>query len=159
MSLKYRFATAVTAAILAAPLLLSCSSAAEPALTVCDSGELPSEAVVTIAWRDSPDEMHVLVRNQTAVRAACNYIAAASTANIPAGRIAVGSGPADPRVPFHYVPETVQFVQVAIELCDSALLRTTAEVEAYFAGTSSDLSGTAPYCPWAARPVDVRTSR
>ncbi|CAN5161761.1 hypothetical protein BH23GEM2_BH23GEM2_24800 [soil metagenome] len=59
-------------------------------------------------------------------------------------------------MPFHYIPESIQFVQVAIELCDSGLLKTPEAVTAFFQGTGSDPAGSAPYCPWGARPVNVR---
>lgn len=137
--------------------MLSCGSELEPAPPpLCASRILVNEAIVTIAWTATSDAMDVLVRGTDKVQAACDFITGRSSANIPSGRILAGSAPSDTRVPFHYIPESVQFVQVAIELCDSALLKTPEAVVAFFQGTGSDLSGSAPYCPWGARPVYVR---
>ena len=137
--------------------MLSCGSELEPAPPpLCASRILVNEAIVTIAWAATSDAMDVLVRGTDKVQAACDFITGRSSANIPSGRILAGSAPSDTRVPFHYIPESVQFVQVAIELCDSALLKTPETVAAFFQGTGSDLSGSAPYCPWGARPVYVR---
>lgn len=135
---------------------LACGDAVQPEPPpLCLEGVV-DEAIVTIAWTSRPDTMDVLVRGSNAVRRACDFIAGRNSANIPSGRIVVGSAPSDPRVPFHYIPESVQFVEAAIELCDSALLRTDEAVVAFFQGTSSDLNDSAPYCPWGARPVYVR---
>jgi hypothetical protein len=134
----------------------ACGRIADPVPpSLCSAGELPTEAVVTVAWRNSTDAMRIPVRGESKVRAACDFLAGSSQAGIPMGQIRAGPGPGDTAIPFHYVPESVTFVEVAIELCDSALLRTPAQVESYFAGTGSDINGTAPYCPWAARPVAV----
>ena len=110
---------------------------------------------MTIAWRSRPDTMRVLVQRAETVQAACDYLAGRSLANIVSGQIERGAG-VDPRVPFHYLPETVRLVEVAEELCDSRLLRTPEEVDAYLAGASPpETPGRAPFCPWGARPIRV----
>ncbi len=142
---------------LALAVASGCSESTAPRRAGCDAGTLnAAEATVTFAWASTPDTMHVLVRGTPTIRAACAYLAGASRANIPAGQIVRGPGPSDPRLPFHYIPESVQLAEVTIELCDSALLTTAAMVDEYFAGTGNAGNESAPYCPWGARPVGVR---
>ena len=134
-----------------------CRDSTAPRRAGCDASALnATEATVTFAWASSPDTMHVLVRGNPTIRAACAYLAGASRANIPAGQIVRGPGPSDLRLPFHYIPESVELAEVTIELCDSALLTTTAMVDEYFAGTGNAGAESAPYCPWGAKPVQVR---
>lgn len=114
-----------------------------------------ASAVVTIAWTSRPDTMRVLVNGAGVIGAACNYARTKSGPGILAGRIVRGAG-VDARVPFHYLPDSVSLVDFTIELCDSALLRTSEEVEAYFlASTGRSDAPSAPYCPWGARPIRV----
>ena len=135
----------------------ACREPAEPRGRTCSAAMLSAEeAVVTFAWTSRADTMHVLVRGNDTVRDACAYLAGESNASIPNGQIARGPSPSDPDLPFHYVPESVQLAEFTIELCDSALLKTAGQVEAYFAGTGNAESETAPYCPWSARPVRVQ---
>lgn len=99
--------------------------------------------------------MRVLVRDAGTLRAVDRYIATGTGPSILAGRIVRGAG-VDPRVPFHYLPDSAALVEVAIELCDSRLLHTPAEVDTYFQGTTGRADAvSAPYCPWDARPVSV----
>lgn len=122
----------------------------------CRVGPDAAAAVVTIAWTSRPDSMQVLVHGTTVVRAACGYVRTGTGPRIMAGRIVRGAG-VDPRVPFHYLPDSVSLVDIAIELCDSKLLRTTADVDAYFLASTGRVDApSAPYCPWSARPVQVR---
>jgi hypothetical protein len=86
----------------------------------------------------------LLVRGAGAIQAACTNLAAEATASIPAGLIVRGAVPSDPALPFHYIPESVALADATIELCDSRLLKTEAEVDDYFQGVNSD---PAPYCP------------
>lgn len=97
--------------------------------------------------------MRVLVRGASTIQAACDFLAGKATASIPAGLIVRGSAPSDPALPFHYLPESVQLADATIELCDFRLLKTEAEVDAYFVAVNSD---PAPYCPWNAYPVAVK---
>lgn len=122
----------------------------------CLVGPTAGAAVVTIAWTSRPDSMQVLVHGGAVVKAACDYVRSGTGPRIMAGRIVRGAG-VDPRVPFHYLPDSVSLVDNAIELCDSRLLRTTAEVDAYFLASTGRVDApSAPYCPWSARPVHVR---
>lgn len=114
-----------------------------------------NSAVVTLAWRARPDSMRVLVRDTGTIRAINRYLATGTGGSILSGRIARGAG-VDARVPFHYLPDSAALVEVAIELCDSRLLRTPAEVDAYFQGATGRADAvSAQYCPWDARPVSV----
>lgn len=122
---------------------------------VCLTSPTASAAVVTIAWTSRPDSMRVLVHGAGVVKSACDYIRTGTGPRIMAGRIVRGAG-VDPRVPFHYLPDSVSLVDNTIELCDSRLLRTTAEVDAYFLASTGRVDApSAPYCPWSARPVRV----
>ncbi|MDP1891536.1 MAG: hypothetical protein Q8K55_11650 [Gemmatimonadaceae bacterium] len=121
----------------------------------CRVGPTAASAEVTIAWTSRPDSMRVLVNGSSIINAACSYVRTRSGPNILAGRIVRGAG-VDPRVPFHYLPDSVTLVDLTIELCDSELLRTTEQVDAYFLGSTGRVdSPSAPYCPWGARPVRV----
>lgn len=112
-------------------------------------------AVVTMVWRGRPDSLRVFVKGATTIRAACAYVSTQSGPYIMSGRIVRGVG-VDAKIPFHYLPDSIALVDVAIELCDSALLRTPADVDAYFVGSTGRVDApSAPYCPWGARPTLV----
>lgn len=121
-------------------------------------GPAPEEAVISFAFQARPqDTLLVLVRNQETIAAAQQYIRDRRGAHIPIGPIRRGAGPADPRYPFHFVPDSVRLAEITIELCDGALMRTTAEVDAFFEGaTGAANAASAPYCPWSAYPVRVQ---
>jgi hypothetical protein len=116
---------------------VACSDVLRPPLpAACRQGNL-GEAVVAFAWSSRPDTMRMLVRNSTTVS------------------IMRGAG-VDAALPFRYVPDSLQLVDVAMELCDGSLMRTTAAVDAFFQGATGRVdSERAPFCPWGARPVDV----
>ncbi|HUH13752.1 MAG TPA: hypothetical protein VMK65_11605 [Longimicrobiales bacterium] len=140
-------------------LALVAALAAAAGLAACGDAE-PSEpeegTVVVFAFTGWPeDTMRVLVRTETTVTAARDFIAGRSHANIPIGPIVRGSG-VDARWPYHYVPEEVQLAEVAIELCDGAPMRTPAAVDEFFLGSTGDPAATrATWCPWGAYPVAV----
>jgi hypothetical protein len=122
-----------------------------------DCGQLscPAAAIVTIAWSSRPDTMRVRVEGAQVIQAAEEYVRTGSGPGIVAGRIVRGAG-VDPSVPFHYLPDSISLVEVAAELCDSALLRTPAAVDRFFSGATGRADAvSAPYCPWDARPVDI----
>ena len=111
--------------------------------------------VVTFVWDSHPDTMRVLVCDADAIAAAQSYIATQTGAHIPSGPIVRGPG-VDAAVPFHFIPDSVMLVEVAIELCDGRMMRTSAEVDAYFVGaTGSANASKAPFCPWSARPIGI----
>ena len=123
--------------------------------SACTVNSNATAAVVTMVWRARPDSMRVLVQGAATIRAACAYVDTQSGPHIMVGRIVRGAG-VDPRVPFHYLPDSIALVDAAIELCDSGLLRTPADVDAYFLGSTGRADApSAPYCLWGAPPVLV----
>jgi hypothetical protein len=134
---------------------VACSDVLRPPLpAACRQGNL-GEAVVAFAWSSRPDTMRMLVRNSTTVSQACAYLQTGAGPHIPSGPIMRGAG-VDAALPFRYVPDSLQLVDVAMELCDGSLMRTTAAVDAFFQGATGRVdSERAPFCPWGARPVDV----
>jgi hypothetical protein len=135
----------------------ACSTATEVE-NPCDAGVSAESAIVTIAWTNNTDSLRVLVEDTETIQAACSYVETGTGPSILSGQIVKGAG-VDSRVPFHYVPTSVELVDATIELCDSALLRTEAEVDEYFLGSTGNVdSPTAPYCPWSAPPVRVESS-
>lgn len=73
-----------------------------------------------------------------------------------AGRIERGIG-VDSGYPFHFVPETVRIVDLAIEVCDGAPMRTTAAVDSFFVWSTGNVNTeSAQYCPWSSYPIAVQ---
>ncbi len=142
----------MAAALVVAAAACSDSTAVADRCTVSPGA---ASAVVTIAWSSRPDTMRVLVENAETVRAACEYVETGSGPTILAGRIVRGAG-VDTRVPFHYLPTSVELVDLTMELCDSSLLRTPEAVDAFFLGSTGAVDApSAPFCPWGARPIAV----
>ena len=99
------------------------------------------------------DTLRVLLRGAGAIADVEAYLATQDGPRIPAGTIVRGAG-LDPRYPFHFIPESVQIVDAAIELCDGQPMRTPAEVDEYMRGATGDANPErAPWCPWSAYPV------
>jgi hypothetical protein len=136
-------------------MILACSDAVTPRTPV-NCAEPAGGAIVAFAWDTRPDTMQVLIGDSATVAAACAYLATGTGAHIPAGPIVRGAG-VDPRVPFHFIPDSVRLVEVAIELCDGRMMRTAAQVDEYFVGATGQANAQkAPFCPWGARPIAVR---
>ena len=115
-------------------------------------------AVVTFAFSGSTDTMRVHVRKASTIEAARAYIQTQTGPKFPIGTIVRGAG-ADPKYPFHYLPDEVSLAEVAMELCDGRPMKTEAAVEQFFTGsTGRSNAPTATYCPWGAYPVAVRDS-
>jgi hypothetical protein len=141
--------------ILAAGMLSACGDATPPLRDPVTCAGLDPCALVTFAWDARPDTMVVLVTDAATIAAAHAYVATSSVPSIPSGPIVRGAG-SDPRLPFHYVPDSVRLVEVAIELCDGRLMKTEAELNEYFLGATGDAGASrAQFCPWGARPVRV----
>lgn len=141
------------------PLALAACARQNPAAACAEQNTAVTreEAVVVFAFNgNARDTLRVLVRNRETIAAAQQFIRACEGAHIPIGPIARGAGPADPRYPFHFLPDSVRLAEITIELCDGAPMRTPAEVNAFFEGATGDANApTAPYCPWSAYPVRV----
>lgn len=146
-----------TAALLPLALLIfsACGEGASPNEPIDPA---PKEAVVSFVFRSRPqDTLRVLVRHQATIAAAQQYIRTREGAHIPIGPIRRGAGPADPRYPFHFVPDSVRLAEITIELCDGAPMRTAAEVNAFIEGATGNANAaSATYCPWSAYPVRVQ---
>lgn len=112
--------------------------------------------IVTFAFDGFPeDTLRVAVTDEATIAAAKHFIATGTGAKIPIGPIVRGFG-ADARVPFRFLTADVRLTEVAIELCDGRMMRTTAEVDAFFLGaTGNAASPQATWCPWGAYPVNV----
>lgn len=114
-----------------------------------------TRGVVTFVWTSRPDTMRVLITDSATVCDASRYVRTQAGPSIPNGIIVRGAG-SDPALPFHYLPESVRLNEATIEVCDSKLLRTPADVDEFFVGiTGRADSPSAQYCPWSARPVRV----
>ena len=113
-------------------------------------------AEVAFAFDGRPeDTLRVLVQSATTIADVEAYLATQEGPRIPAGTIVRGAG-IDPRYPFHFLPESVQLVDVAIELCDGSPMRTLAEVDEYMRGATGEANPqSAPWCPWTAYPVGI----
>jgi hypothetical protein len=141
----------ITLALIWVAMILSTAPAA------CgSSGTDPADgAVVTFAFQGRTDTMLVLMTDPATISAAEARVRTGRGPNIPIGPIARGAG-IDPRYPFHFIADSVRLAEVAIELCDAAPMRTVAEVDAFFLGsTGNPDAARATWCPWAAYPVAV----
>jgi len=120
------------------------------------TGPAPS-AIVTFAFDGRPaDTMKVLVSRQSTIAAAESYIAKHRGPRLLAGTIVRGAG-VDSRYPFQFVPETVELIDAAIELCDGAPMRTDAAVNDFFqASVGNRNAPAATWCPWSSYPIQVQ---
>lgn len=111
---------------------------------------------IVFAFEGFPaDTMIVTTNRPETIAAAKAYIATHRGPRLLAGTIVRGSGP-DPRYPFQFVPETVQLIGAAIELCDGAPMRTEAAVNDFFlASQGSRNAPAATWCPWSSYPIAV----
>lgn len=145
------------AGALAAIVAAGCGSSPTPPPAVGCEGAEPC-AIVTFVWDSRPDTMRVMVTHGPTIQAAHAYVQTGTGPGIPSGTIQRGAG-SDPALPFHYLPDSVRLVEVAIELCDGRLMKTVAQLNAYFEGaTGNPNASRAPFCPWGARPVQVDES-
>jgi hypothetical protein len=145
----------IAAGLSVVALALACTeSLTPPRQTDCNGIEM-RDAIVSFAWDTRPDTMRVLVTDPATVAAACTFLAGGRDLAIPSGPIARGSL-VDASIPFHYIPDSVRIVDLAMEICDGRLMRTTAQLDEFFRGATGDVaSPRAPFCPWGARPVRV----
>lgn len=145
-----RFSPAAAAGVLALATLLACDSD-----TVVG---LPEGAVeVMLAFDGFPqDTLRIAITDTAAIRMAREYVTTKQGPRLPIGRILRGAG-IDPRYPFHFEPASVQFADVAMEVCDGAPMRTDSAVVEFMRGATGLANPTsATWCPWAAYPIEVR---
>ena len=113
-------------------------------------------AIITVAFEGLPDTLDIVVTDSATIAAADAYVHSDSGSHMISGRIERGIG-VDSGYPFHFIPETVRIVDVAIELCDGAPMRTAAAVDTFFLGSTGNMnSESAQYCPWSSYPVRVQ---
>ena len=114
-------------------------------------------AILTVVFESRPaDTLIVLVSDSVTIAKAKSYVATHSGPRMISGRIVKGAG-VDARYPFHFEPASVRLVDVAIEICDGAPMRTAQEVNDYFeASTGSASSASATWCPWSSYPISVQ---
>jgi len=124
------------------------------ALACSDQG--PDEgAIVTFAFEGRAATMRVLVTNDATIAQAESRIATGEGAAIPIGPIVRGAG-IDGRYPFHFLPDSLELTELAIELCDGAPMTTAEQVDDFIEGSTGDRSSPrATWCPWGAYPIEV----
>ena len=131
------------------------------ALVACDSDSvvgLPDGAVeVVLAFDGFPlDTMRIAISDTAAIRLAREYVNTRQGPKLPIGRIVRGAG-IDARYPFRFEPASVQFADVAMEVCDGAPMHTDSAVVEFMRGATGETNPTsATWCPWAAYPIAVR---
>jgi len=127
-------------------------------LAGCSAGTGPTDgAIVWFAFDNHPaDTLQVHITNPGTIDTVEQVLADRLPRMFPTGWIRPGAG-VDRRYPFHYLPESVQLAQAAIEVCDGAPMHTLTEVADFMDGGITSPDGTAAYwCPWGAYPVRVQ---
>jgi hypothetical protein len=82
-------------------------------------------------------------------------IATGTGPTFPIGPIARGAG-TDARYPFHFLPDSVRLAELAVEACDGAPMKTAAEVDDFFEGSTGNRNAPrAVWCPWGGFPMAV----
>jgi hypothetical protein len=114
-------------------------------------------AILTVVFESRPaDTLLVLVSDSATIAKAESYVATRTGPRLISGRIVKGSG-WDTRYPFHFQPESVQLVDLGIEVCDGAPMRTMQEVNSYFEWSTGNANSTsAQWCPWSSYPIAVQ---
>lgn len=114
-------------------------------------------AVLTVVFEGHPqDTMKVIVTDTATISAAEAYVATKQGSRLMIGRIVKGAG-YDARYPFRYLPATVRLVDMAMEVCDGAPMRTTQDVNNFFEwSTGNANSAETTWCPWASEPIAVQ---
>ena len=126
-------------------------------LAACGGGDLGPDtgAVVTFGFGGRTETMRVLVTDPVTVAQAEARIATGTGPSFPIGPIVRGAG-IDARYPFHYLPDSVRLAELAVEVCDGAPMKTPAEVDDFFEGSTGDRDASrAVWCPWGAFPIAV----
>lgn len=100
--------------------------------------------------------MRVYVTREETIAAAEKYVSTHHGPKLLAGTIVRGAG-VDPRYPFQFLPETVQLIDAAIEICDGVPMRTDAAVNDFFALSLGNRNApAATWCPWSSYPIQVQ---
>jgi hypothetical protein len=124
----------------------------------CDDSAAPlpqGGAIVTFVFDGTADTLDVLVLDAETIAQARARIETGEGPQMPIGPIVRGAG-IDPAYPFRYVPAEVRLTDFAIEVCDAAPMRTSADVSEFFLNsTGNQYAARATWCPWSARPIAV----
>jgi hypothetical protein len=127
-------------------------------LSACDAAVLEPRTewgVIHFTFTDHPsDTLQVLVLDPATVMAAEAYLRSGRGPHVPSGPIRRGAG-LDPRWPFHFVEHEVRMVEVSSPDCDAPPMRSSDDVETYFASSADREALQAPWCPSTAVPIDV----
>ncbi|HEX5831904.1 MAG TPA: hypothetical protein VFY16_13070 [Gemmatimonadaceae bacterium] len=127
-------------------------------LTACDAAVLEPRTdwgVIHFTFTDRPaDTLQVLVLDPATVMAADAYLRTGRGPHVPSGPITRGAG-LDPRWPFHFDAREVRLAELSSPDCDAPPMRSSDEVEAYFALTVHRDATQTPWCPSTAVPIDV----
>lgn len=112
-------------------------------------------AIVTFAFDQLPDTLRVHVRDSATIAEAERRVATGTGSRMPVGPIVRGAG-VDARYPFHYLPDSVRLLDLAMEICDGRPMRTPAQVTEFFLlSTGNANAPRATWCPWGAHPIAV----
>jgi hypothetical protein len=135
-------------ALFSALALGACSSSGEP-INV-------DAAVITVAFEGHPaDTLDIIATDSATIAAAEAYVHSHSGSHMISGRIQRGAG-WDTQYPFHFAAETVRIVDVAIEVCDGAPMKSAAAVDSFFVWSTGNANAeSAQYCPWSSYPIKV----
>ena len=111
--------------------------------------------MITFAFDSRPGVTMRVAAGAGALTSAEQYLATGQGPRIPAGPIVRGAG-VDERYPYHFIPDSVRLVEVAIELCDGAPMLTQGEVNEFMrAVTGEPFPVSGRWCPWSAVPIAV----
>jgi hypothetical protein len=138
---------------LAALFVLGACSSSETTAPSLDA----EAAILTVVFPSHPaDTLDVLVTDSATIVAAEAFIRTGAGASLVSGRIVKGSG-WDVDYPFHFVAESVRLVDLAIEICDGAPMRTPQAVDEFFGWATGNANAqSAPWCPWGSRPIAIQ---
>jgi hypothetical protein len=113
----------------------------------CDA--LPGEGVYATFLVAGSETYHASITNPDGIDQAIALWQGTSTATIPVGQLVCAPAPWSCPWSFHQDPASIQFAEVAVEVCDG----TPSYVEEHCAQFGDQ------YCPWAAELVDLRDCR
>jgi len=124
-------------------------------LLACGDQGPEAGAVVTFGFDGRAETLRVLINDPVTVAQAEQRIATGAGPTFPIGPIVRGSG-VDERYPFHFIPDSVRLAELAVEVCDGALMKTAEQVDDFFEGATGDrFAQSAVWCPWGAYPISV----
>jgi hypothetical protein len=108
------------------------------------------EGGVLATFTDQTDTFHVWTDRSATIEQLMALDRGEASASIPNGRLRRGPGPADHNAPWswHLAPQTVEMVEVAMEVCDGAPSFVESELDYW-------MENVGRYCPWNAQLVQL----